>query len=382
MINTKAFETTNTSQTINQPFTKPFDELGTIFIAVVLITFLVLCLILNIVTIYVISKTKTLRNDKFTMVICSLCCSDLFSTLISWIWLHRRTWGFDDFNPVPAFFCKIYWAGDFATNYVTALHIFLFAIMRFIAIKYPIQFKRLKRNTLKNTIVIIWIFSFLVGFIPLSIWTVARMRDRDSNLPDARWPACTFDPKFLPAYKIYVYIVFPIFICLPVVGVVALSFLITLIVMSYIKTSEKKFVASGTRTPSKINSVKKQHKKQKQAILQLLLIAFCFIIGYIPIFVYEMWSMQDLPNNDYYKYLDYWFGVGAYIALRFSETMNPIFYNLGSPKIRAHTMQFLRNKLKVKFIRRESIPSTSIQERGMSLSQSHGQENHVKQTVE
>ena len=44
---------------------------------------------------------------------------------------------------------QIYWGGDYATNYVTSLHIFLFAIMRFTAIKYPIRFKRLKRKTLK-----------------------------------------------------------------------------------------------------------------------------------------------------------------------------------------------------------------------------------------
>ena len=106
----------------------------------------------------------------------------------------------------------------------------------------------------------------------------------------------------LKQYNIYMYIVFPIFICLPVVGVVVLSLLITLIVTSYIKTSERRFSAPDTRTPSKVNSIKKQHKKQKQAILQLLLIACCFIIGYIPIFGYfklnilQLWQLFSLKS--------------------------------------------------------------------------------------
>ena len=95
-----------------------------------------------------------------------------------------------------------------------------------------------------------------------------------------------------------------------------------------------------------------------------------------------MWALQELENTEYNKRLDYWFGVGAYIALRFSETMNPIFYNLGSPKIRAHTIEFLRAKLRMKFINAESTSKTTASDRGTSFSHSSGaQQTNVQQTV-
>ena len=97
------------------------------------------------------------------------------------------------------------------------------------------------------------------------------------------------------------------------------------------------------------------------------------------ILAYDVWSLQDFENNEYNKLLDYWFGVGAYIALRFSETMNPIFYNLGSPKIRAHTIEFLRSKLKMKFVKAESITASN---RMTSFSHSSNvQQYNVQQTV-
>jgi len=37
----------------------------------------------------------------------SLCVSDLISSLISWLFLYRRTWGFETWKPIPEFFCKV-----------------------------------------------------------------------------------------------------------------------------------------------------------------------------------------------------------------------------------------------------------------------------------
>ena len=39
--------------------------------------------------------------------ILSLCVSDLISALISWLFLYRRTWGFDVWSPIPNIFCKV-----------------------------------------------------------------------------------------------------------------------------------------------------------------------------------------------------------------------------------------------------------------------------------
>ena len=107
-----------------------------------------------------------------------------------------------------------------------------------------------------------------------------------------------------------------------------------------------------------------------------------FLVQIKHFLAYDVWSLQDFENNEYNKLLDYWFGVGAYIALRFSETMNPIFYNLGSPKIWAHTKDFFRIKLKMKFVKAESVSKTTGSDRGTSYT--HGsavQQKTVQETA-
>ena len=65
--------------------------------------------------------------------------------------------------------------------------------------------------------------------------------------------------------------------------------------------------------------------------------------------------MQEHPNEEFYHRTDYWFGMVEYFFLRFSECLNPIFYNLGSGKLRKYTIKFIvayipgGNKLKSQF---------------------------------
>jgi len=322
----------NSTNVTSNEFTRPFTDGQIIPIAISVITLFVLGLIFNAITMVVIWINPKLRSDKFMLIIFSLCTSDLVSALISWVWLHRRTWGFDDFAPVPAIFCKIFWGGDLMTTLVTSLHIFTFACCRLVAIRFPINFKRFTRKRVKRLLIAIWVFTFLVGFIPFVLWFEAKKRDRTSDAPDARWPACTLRSGFVYEYVTYLHIVYPILIYVPLVGVVIASLTIASIVY---KNSNSKFKRS-----------EKRKRKDRQCILQLLLIALCFAVGYTPITAYDAWSTNSFPNTVYYKKLDYWFGVSGYICLRFSETMNPIFYNIGSPKIRAATRKLLNGTFK------------------------------------
>ena len=82
------------------------------------------------------------------------------------------------------------------------------------------------------------------------------------------------------SWTLYAQIVFPIFIYLPVLGVIVLSLWMTFIVVLFIRKSQKKFTTSPSPTSK---AAKKQKKTYVQAIRQLLLIATCFIIGYVPI---------------------------------------------------------------------------------------------------
>lgn len=113
--------------------------------------------------------------------IVSLCISDMTSAAVSWLYLYRRTWGFDVWG-IPFFLCEVsslkcltviynffvffshmttrkwnqiiildisfvvfqfYWATDLLTSYVTALHILSFAILRYISIKWPFFYQKI-----------------------------------------------------------------------------------------------------------------------------------------------------------------------------------------------------------------------------------------------
>ena len=48
-----------------------------------------------------------ISSNVFMRFILSLCVSDFISALISWLFLYRRTWGFDRWSPIPDVFCTV-----------------------------------------------------------------------------------------------------------------------------------------------------------------------------------------------------------------------------------------------------------------------------------
>lgn len=326
--------TTSTAANVTaSAFVEPFDSSGVAVIATLLITFMISGFILNSLTIVVILKSNILRTDKFMMMILSLCCSDITSSLISWIWLYRRTWGFSEFSPVPPIFCKIFFGADLMTSFSTSLHVLVFTCMRYVAIRHPHKFKLLTRKIVKILIASFWLLGLIVGFIPNFLWTSARTRDRNKPTKDAKWPACTITLETLDTFRIYTIATYiPLFI-VPVVLVVIMSAVITWTV--HTRSFASQF---------KVND--KRKRRDRQAIIQLVLIAFLFVLGYTPFSAYMLWTQTgQRPHTPYYARLDYWFGASVYISLRFSETMNPIFYNLGSPKMRSQTCKLLSKLL-------------------------------------
>jgi len=317
------------------PYERPFTDTDQAVVNSIVLIMAAIGILGNTITIAVILHYKILRKNIFMKFIVSLCVSDLLSACISWIHMYRRTWGFDDFNPVPEFFCRFYWGADLMTSYATALHIFTFSIFRFISLKYPIYFRLLKKKTVYIILIGIWIACFGCGFIPWFYITGTSIPDRNSNLQNARWPACTVSPDEdkMDIYKNLQYITFPLFIYIPVIGVVCTGVLIAIVVTQS---------ANSMTTKSK-----KEKRKEKNAVIQLFSIATCFLFGYIPWSVYEIWSYGTYPNEQYYLLVDYWFGFISYICLRFSECLNPIFYNFGSPKMRSHTEMLFRKILRL-----------------------------------
>ncbi|XP_076818867.1 motilin receptor-like [Clavelina lepadiformis] len=179
-----------------ETYITPFDETEIIVSAAIIFTFLVVGLIGNGLTLAVIVSYKKLRDNTFMRFLLSLCVSDLLSALISWLFLYRRTWGFDEWN-LPPFFCKFYWAADIMTSFVTAIHVLAFSALRFLSIRHPFQYKKITLFHANACIGIIWGICYVSGFSPYMVIFGAQERDRYGDAPDARWPACTTLPNWL-----------------------------------------------------------------------------------------------------------------------------------------------------------------------------------------
>nr|XP_039267226.1 growth hormone secretagogue receptor type 1-like [Styela clava] len=314
--------------TTAQVYQKPFGDEAVILAGIIIFTFVTIGLTLNSLTIAVIRRTPQLQNI-FMSFIVSLCVSDLLSATISPLFWYRRTLGFDVWN-LPNFFCKLYWSVDILTSFSTSMHILNFAILRYISIKHAPTFGRISMRMGNIWIATIWFIAFTCGFIPFWIFFGAEPgveRDRFSDATNAKWPACTLELTWEKHYTLYTYIGYTMFLLVPMAGVIIISILIAKAVHSH----------SVSSVVTNDHAMKRRLRKEKQAVLQLVLIVASFMFGYIPYVTYEIWSLTS--SN---PVADYWFGLTEYFCLRFSECMNPIFYNVSSSKMRRHTKRFLK----------------------------------------
>jgi len=111
-------------------------------------------------------------------------------------------------------------------------------------------------------------------------------------------------------------------------------------------------------------------------IFCFLSITFCIasLICFFLYLAYQFWTNQDIgiQNERHYRVADYWFGMIEYLFLRFSECLNPLFYNFGSNKMRKHSIMFLKQKVfcfvECKKRKRNDVTSESIE--GMRHSKS------------
>ncbi|CAK8683433.1 growth hormone secretagogue receptor type 1-like [Clavelina lepadiformis] len=311
------------------PYEKPFSDSDIVIVAVILLTLLVLSLFGNIVTIVVIAIDKSL-GSRFDILITSLCVSDLYSAIISPLNLHRQTWGFDNWL-IPAFFCKFYWSSDLFTCYVTAVHITAFASMRLASIKWPHKFAHVTRKHIKISVLFMWVICFLGGFVPFFVFMNAGKRNRFGTHPSSRWPSCTCDYNWTKQCKLYTEIIYPIFFYIPIIIIVLTSILL----VHELKQRAKNF-------SDKISQAGISQKKEKQIVLQLFLIVASFLVGYISFTAYGYYSQHHTLTGNAAIRANWIFGAVYYILLRFSETVNPLFYNLGSTKLRKATIRFFR----------------------------------------
>nr|XP_026696399.1 growth hormone secretagogue receptor type 1-like [Ciona intestinalis] len=321
-------ETTVAAALARRPYVRPFNNTEVIITATILFTLCVVGITGNVITIAVIGSRKSLSTI-FNIFILSLCVSDLYSALISPLQLYRRTWGFDRWI-ISDFLCKFYWGSDLWTSFVTATHIASFALLRLASIGWPHRFAKVRMLSIKIFIIAVWSITFAVGFVPFSVFMESAPRNRSSNHVSSRWPSCTCAMRWVGHCKWYSHIAYPIFFYLPLVTVVITSVVIAIFLW------RRRFNTFSANRQTDVEA-----KKEKQAIIQLFLIVGSFLVGYIPFTAYAFYTQYPGKKGDNLLRIDWLFGIIQYICMRTSECLNPIFYNIGSSKMRVETKRFL-----------------------------------------
>nr|CAB3248990.1 growth hormone secretagogue receptor type 1-like [Phallusia mammillata] len=322
-------------------YRRPFSDVSMIVTSSILLPLCAFGIVANLITMSVIAKSEKLKTT-FNYMIMSLCVSDLMSAMISPLFLYRRTWGFDEWN-ASGFMCKLIWAVDIWTSYVTSTHILLFAVIRFISVKWPAVYYKIKSIHVKATIATIWFATFFIGFVPFIIWFESKTRDRQSDAVDAKWPACTLSIEWVSAFRLYSVVAYSIMYYFPMLMLLVLSIAITYVLFDKRKRRESIIGRAGSspqRQP-RARLEARRRTKENQIMLQLGLIVGSFFAGYLPQTAYHFYTTGATPQTYQAKKLDWTIGIGTYICLRVSECLNPIFYNLASRKMRHETVSVL-----------------------------------------
>ncbi|XP_076814285.1 growth hormone secretagogue receptor type 1-like [Clavelina lepadiformis] len=345
----------------------PFTDAWVIASTCILAVFFVFGLTANAITMAVIHTSPRLKNRYYTFLF-SMCISDIVSAFDSILFLYRRTWGFLYFA-WPEFFCRLYWGLDLWTTFATALHILSFAILRLIGVRWPTKFQRISSLHMKLWIGTIWTITFLIGFIPHFLFNTVKVIDRENDPSAARWASCSLSNYWFAIWQIYVQIAYAFMIYLPAAGILSISITIAVLLrkhripgetvhmkttISSVTDATTSNAASTSWTPVKpaakvvkanarMTAAERRWNKDKQAIYQLFLIVTSFLIGYVPLTAFHFYTGFTIDqSNAEINAFDWRFAIVQYIMLRFSECLNPIFYNLASKKMRSETFKMIK----------------------------------------
>lgn len=92
----------------------------------------------------------------------------------------------------------------------------------------------------------------------------------------ARWASCSVADRWFSTWQLYIQFAYPIFLYIPAIGVILISFAITVKLFTHKKPGDK--TASPSAPPRHMRS-----RKDKQIVIQLMLIVGSFLLGYTPV---------------------------------------------------------------------------------------------------
>ena len=158
------------------------------------------------------------------------------------------------------------------------------------------------------------------GFIPHFLFNTVNDIDRDHEPDRARWASCSLSSYWFSTWQVYVQIAYAFYLYLPAVSIIAISIAITIILrrkrmlpthkttnaISAVSNVVENSTVNGSSSPTRKQQKEKKcmgtpaerrWRKNKQAILQLLLIVGSFLFGYIPLTGKCNVLTQDVMHN-------------------------------------------------------------------------------------
>ncbi|XP_077974861.1 growth hormone secretagogue receptor type 1-like [Styela clava] len=277
-------------------------------------------IILNSITFFAILLDTKLKNSVFNVFISSLCVSDFFSSISNPLTFLALMGTHKDYL-FPDIVCKLHTAVDIWTTICTIQHILVFSLLRLIAVSYPHHIKRISVLMAKIGVAFIWLETFGVSFVPYFYFMgVFKGSHLDPNVM-----LCRGGGQTIIAFSQYVKYSYPIIFYAPMMLVVICS--IALIYLMIRRKLSKEALGNGRET-----------KDENFAILQLSLILLSFLIGYIPDVARRLFN----TNNSLRTKSDLLIYIIPIFILRFSECLNPVFYNISSSSIRNASVDLLK----------------------------------------
>ncbi|XP_078489806.1 uncharacterized protein LOC101242126 [Ciona intestinalis] len=229
--------------------------------------------------------------------------------------------------------CQILWALEHWTSHVTSLHILCFATLRFISVRYPHFFNRIRPGHSQVTIVVLWTITLGLSFVPYYVWSTVIKRD--SRTPPTM-PSCVIWPSNPSAIN-YIRATFVVLIFIPIILVTIFSLGISVLVLRSRKKRQQNRKSVYSLTNSENASDRKRIAKENKMMLQLGLIVASYLLGYIPSAVYRFW----IAETGLAPTADWWFSLIQFISRRISECLNPVFYNVASSSLRNESKRAL-----------------------------------------
>ncbi|XP_077966430.1 somatostatin receptor type 2-like [Styela clava] len=297
----------------------------------------------NAITFAVIASSPRLNKMVFNIFLMGLMASDLASAADSLFVIYRMTYGAASYG-LPLIICKISITVDFMTSIATIHLVMVFCILRLLSIKYPMKISvYLTLKVAKICVIVLWIESAL----SISAYYFKIVSIKSAVTRQGIGFACAIGDEWAPSAELYRAIAFPFVVYIPMV-VIILCTIFTIITL--LKTSRTRKIRRHSSNSSTISN-------EKVATLQVSLILLSFFFGYGPFVVYTWIVLQKMTDGSKFSSRENWLlAVWTFVALRISECVNPLFYNLSSSKLRRATKQFLRRG----FTKRAVTPSPSI----------------------